>query len=781
MKKTIACILIVLAANNLSAQTYNSAKAKELVGKMTLQEKASLVVGMGMKLPGMKLPSNGPVVGQTQDKVPGAAGTSFAIPRLGIPSIVLSDGPAGLRINPFRNGDSSKSYYATAWPVATLLASSWDTAMVKKMGVAFGSEIHDYGVDVILAPALNIHRNPLGGRNFEYFSEDPVIAGNMTAALVNGIQSNDVGTSIKHFAANNQETNRNTVNTIVSERALREIYLKGFEIAVKKSQPWTVMSSYNKLNGTYTSQEYDLLTTILRKEWGFKGLVMTDWFGGKDPIAQMKAGNDLLMPGTPNQTKAIIDAVKDGTLDVKVLNENAERMLNLIFKSPAFKNYKFSNKPDLKKDAQISRTVAEDGMILLKNVNDALPIKKSMHNIALFGINGYELIAGGTGSGDVNKAYTVSLVQGLSNAGYTVDADLKNVYTNYISEEHAKHPKKSFFAEFMNPTPPVTEYVADNDFINKAASKEDIAVISIGRNAGEGRDRKLGDDFNLSDTERTLIKNIADAFHAQNKKVVVVLNIGGVIEVASWRDDVDGILLAWQPGLEGGNAITDLLSGKVDPSGKLATTFPMNYNDVPSAKSFPGKEFPEQATTGNFGMKQIPAEVTYEDGIYVGYRYYNTYGIKTAYEFGYGLSYTIFSYSGLKLSSSNFNGKLTASVVITNTGKVAGKEVAELYISAPTGNLDKPSEELKGFAKTNLLQPGKSQTINFTINSADLASFDTKLTSWVADAGKYTVKIGASSDDIRQTANFNLPKSIVVEKDHKVLVPEVEIQELKGK
>jgi len=781
MKKTIACILIVLAANNLSAQTYNSAKAKELVGKMTLQEKASLVVGMGMKLPGMKLPSNGPVVGQTQDKVPGAAGTSFAIPRLGIPSIVLSDGPAGLRINPFRNGDSSKSFYATAWPVATLLASSWDTAMVKKMGVAFGSEIHDYGVDVILAPALNIHRNPLGGRNFEYFSEDPVIAGNMTAALVNGIQSNDVGTSIKHFAANNQETNRNTVNTIVSERALREIYLKGFEIAVKKSQPWTVMSSYNKLNGTYTSQEYDLLTTILRKEWGFKGLVMTDWFGGKDPIAQMKAGNDLLMPGTPNQTKAIIDAVKDGTLDVKVLNENAERMLNLIFKSPAFKNYKFSNKPDLKKDAQISRTVAEDGMILLKNVNNALPIKKSMHNIALFGINGYELIAGGTGSGDVNKAYTVSLVQGLSNAGYTVDADLKNVYTNYISEEHAKHPKKSFFAEFMNPTPPVTEYVADNDFINKAAAKEDIAVISIGRNAGEGRDRKLGDDFNLSDTERTLIKNIADAFHAQNKKVVVVLNIGGVIEVASWRDDVDGILLAWQPGLEGGNAITDLLSGKVDPSGKLATTFPMNYNDVPSAKSFPGKEFPEQATTGNFGMKQIPAEVTYEDGIYVGYRYYNTYGIKTAYEFGYGLSYTIFSYSGLKLSSSNFNGKLTASVVITNTGKVAGKEVAELYISAPTGNLDKPSEELKGFAKTNLLQPGKSQTINFTINSADLASFDTKLTSWVADAGKYTVKIGASSDDIRQTANFNLPKSIVVEKDHKVLVPEVEIQELKGK
>lgn len=774
-------MLIMLTTYTLSAQTYNSAKAKELVGKMTLEEKASLLVGRGMKLPGMKLPSSGPVVGQTQDKVPGAAGTTFAIPRLGIPSIVLSDGPAGLRISPIRNGDSSKTYYATAWPVATLLASTWNTDLVKKMGVAFGSEIHDYGVDIILAPALNIQRNPLGGRNFEYYSEDPVVAGSMAAAIVNGIQSNGVGTSIKHFAANNQETNRNTVNTIVSERALREIYLKGFEIAVKKSQPWTVMSSYNKINGTYTSEEYDLLTTILRKEWGFKGLVMTDWFGGKDPVAQMKAGNDLLMPGTPNQTKAIIDAVKNGTLDEKVLDENCVRMLDLIFKSPAFKKYKFSNKPDLKKDAQISKMVAEDGMVLLKNNSNALPFKNNNHKIALFGINGYELIAGGTGSGDVNKAYTVSLEQGLSNAGYKVDTDLKNVYTNYINGEHAKHPKKSFFAEFMHPTPPVTEYVADKDLINKAAAKEDIAVISIGRNAGEGRDRKIEDDFNLSDTERTLIKNVADAFHAKNKKVIVVLNIGGVIEVASWRDDPDAILLAWQPGLEGGNAITDLLSGKVNPSGKLAITFPMKYDDVPSAKSFPGKEFPEQATIGNFGMKQIPAEVTYDDGIYVGYRYYNTYHVKPAYEFGYGLSYTNFSYSNLKLSSTNFTGKLTASFVTTNKGKVAGKEVAELYISAPEGTLNKPSEELKGFAKTALLQPGKSQIITFTINASDLASFDTNTTSWVADAGKYSIKVGASSMDIKQTASFNLPKTIVVEKDHKVLVPQVEIKELTGK
>jgi beta-glucosidase len=754
-------------------------KAKELVSKMTLEEKANLVVGMGMNIPGLTQNNNGPVIGQTMDKVPGAAGTTYAIKRLGLPNTVVADGPAGLRIEPFRNKDSSKSYYATAWPVATLLASTWDTKLVKQVGNAMGNEVKEYGVDVILGPGLNIHRNPLGARNFEYYSEDPVVTGKMTAAMVNGIQSNGVGVSIKHFAGNEQETNRNTVNTLVTERTFREIYLKGFEIGVKESNPWTVMSSYNYINGKYASESYDLLTTILRKEWGFKGIVMTDWFGGKDPVGQMKAGNDLLMPGTPQQTKAILDAVTNGTLDVKLLDENAERIVNYILGSQAYKNYKFTNTPDLKAHAAIARTAAADGMVLLKNENAALPVSKSLKTIATFGNTSYDIISGGTGSGDVNEAYTISLVQGLTNAGYKLDDEVKNAYNAYINDYKIKHPKKPMFQEFMNPTPPAAEFIIDNSLLSKKASETDIALITIGRNAGEGKDRKVENDFNLSEVEKTLIKNVADAFHAKNKKVVVVLNIGGVIETASWRDLADAILLAWQPGLEAGNAIADILSGKVTPSGKLATTFPMKYEDVPSAKSFPGIEFPEKATSGMFGMKAIPGEVTYDEGIYVGYRYYNSFNVKPAYEFGYGMSYTDFKYSNLTLNSKTLDKTITATVSITNTGKVAGKEVAQLYITAPSAKLDKPSMELKAFGKTNLLQPGQSQQLTFTFSAEDLASFNTDVTSWIADPGTYTVKVGSSSANIKQTASFSLAKEVVTQKCIKALVPEVPINELK--
>jgi len=765
---------------------------KQVIAAMTVEEKSKLVVGMGFKMPGMPAPEKGkkaapidiggfilppsdPDAFNIPEKVPGAAGRTHAIPRLGIPSITVSDGPAGLRIEPKRPNDD-KTYYATAFPVATLLASSWDTALVKKVGVAFGNEVREYGVDILLAPALNIHRNPLGGRNFEYYSEDPLVAGSMTAAIVQGIQSNGVGTSIKHYAANNQETNRNSVNTIVSERAMREIYLKGFSIAVKASQPWTVMSSYNRLNGTYTSERNDLITTILKDEWGFKGFVMTDWFGGHDAVAQMNAGNDLLMPGNPDQSDAIVAAVKSGVISMKQLDANVERMLKIILKSPTFLGVKYSNTPDLAGHAAVARAAASEGMVLLKNDGSALPFSAGK-SIALFGNTSYAPIAGGTGSGDVNKAYSIALVQGLGNAGFKVNDYLSKTYTDFIAKEKAKQPKQiSFFA----PPPPVPEMDV-NSIVADEADSSDVAVITIGRNAGEGADRKLAADYYLSNTERGLINAVSSAFHTKGKKVVVVLNIGGVIEVASWRDQVDGVLLAWQPGLEGGNAIADVIGGKVNPSGRLATTFAVSYRDEPTKKNFPGKQFPLPAGQKPNPMVGNPSEVTYNEGVYVGYRYFNTFNVAPAYEFGYGLSYTTFSISDASISSADFKNSVTVKVTVKNTGSVAGKQVVQLYLAAPAKTIDKPESELKAFAKTDVLAPGQTQVLTFKLSAADLASFYTDKSAWVAEAGDYKVKIGSSSKNIEQTLSFNLAKEIVTEKTHSSLTPQVAIDELKNK
>lgn len=782
MKPIKILCLALLLPSILSAQKKPAVKPpqlgkaplKSVIAAMTLEEKVKLIVGMGFNIegipPGM-LPPMDPA-DNIAEKVVGAAGRSHAVSRLGIPTLTLSDGPAGVRINPIRHKDSTKTYYATAFPVGTLLASSWDTALVKRVGVAFGHEVLEYGIDILLAPGMNIQRNPLGGRNFEYYSEDPIIAGNMAASFVKGIQSNGVGTSIKHFAANNAEFNRMNLNTFISERALREIYLKGFEIAVKKAQPWTVMSSYNYINGTYTSESKDLLTTILRNEWGFKGYVMTDWFGGKNAVAQVNAGNDQLMPGTTIQTKEIIEGVKSGKITMAQLDKNVTHILNIILKSPTFKGYKYSDKPDLKADARVSRMAATEGMVLLKNSDNVLPLSGTK-SVALFGNTSYDLIAGGTGSGDVNKAYVISVDKGFANAGYKVDVSLSGAYKTYIADQKAKRPKPKMM--FLAP-PPIGEMPLSENLLKEQAKKSDIGIITIGRLAGEGGDRKEADDFNLTATEQNMISDVSKAFHDNGKKVVIILNIGGPVEVASWRDKVDGILLAWDPGLEGGNAIADVMSGKVNPSGKLPATFPMAYADVPNSKTFPGKELPG-AKSANPLMGN-PSEVTYDDGIYVGYRYFNTFDVKPAYEFGYGLSYTKFDYGKLKLSSDNFKGKITASVLITNKGNVAGKEVVELYLSAPHKNLDKPESELKGFVKTRLLKPGEAQLVSFTLDARDLASFNTATETWVAEKGDYKVKIGASSMDIKKSEKFNLANDLNVLKVHKALAPPSEIKEL---
>ena len=581
--------------------------------------------------------------------------------------------------------------------------------------------------------------------------------------MVDAIDSQGVGTSIKHFVAYNQNTNS---NVIVSERALREIYLEGFRIAVEQAQPWAVMSSMDKLNGPDTSENHDLLTRILRDDWGFKGYVMTDWEGGDDVVAQMKAGNDILMAGSPDQSKDIVSAVKEGNLDETVLDRNAERILNILVETPRFKGYEYTNKPDLEGHARLARQAATEGMVLLKNENKALPLAEDIKKIAAFGKTSYEVITVGIGSADVTT-YHIELIEGLENGGYAVDESLQEDYLSYIKESRVKQPKRRFS---FTPEMPISDKLA-----GKMANETDIALITIGRNS-DLENRKEEGDFNLTDTEKSLIHTVSQAFQAQGKKAIVILNIAGVIETASWRDIPDAILLAWQPRQEAGTSIVDVISGKVNPSGKLATTFPVSYQDVPSANNFPGiePEVPESERAD-----EEPAELVYEEDIYVGYRYYNTFDVPVAYEFGYGLSYAQFEYDNVQISSENFRNKLTVSVDIKNTGEVAGREVVQVYLSAPAGKLDKPAEELAAFGKTGLLEPGETQTLSFVINKIDLASFDTDASAWVADAGNYTVKVGASSKDIKQTITFKLGKELIVKQVNKALTPQREIKTIK--
>jgi beta-glucosidase len=752
-----AAVLLALVAASAFAQAppqLGTSRLRDVVAALSREEKVGLVMGTGMRLAGLGGDRQGPAVGEAAERVPGAAGQTLAVPRLGIPAIVFGDGPAGLRIKPVREGDASRTYYCTAFPIATLLASSWDVGLVERVGRAMGNEVKEYGVDVLLGPALNIHRNPLGGRNFEYYSEDPVVAGRMAAAMVKGVQSEGVGTSVKHFAANNHEWNRNTIDVKVGQRALREIYLRGFEIAVGDGAPWTVMSSYNKVNGAYTSECPALLTGVLRKDWHYDGLVMSDWFGGKDAVAQMKAGNELLMPGTQRQREALLEALQTGALSEEVLDRNVTRVLELVLRTPAFKRYAASSRPDLEAHAKVAREAAADGMVLLRN-EGALPLAPAA-KIALLGNGSYSTITGGTGSCDVNEAYTVSLLQGLKEAGMATDEDVARLYLRHIADEEARRPPTR---PFRLP-PPLAERQVEAAEIARLADSMDVGLLTITRNSGEFQDRKREDDFELSPYERTLLTDVAAAFHARKKKLVVVLNVGGVMETTSWRDEADAILLAWQPGQEAGRAIADVLRAAVPPSGKLATTFPVKWEDVPSSANFPGKTLlgPDPNARGDFFGGDRAAEVSYDDDIWVGYRHFATKGVAPAYPFGFGLSYTQFQYGEVKLSAPELDRELRVSVTVTNTGRSPGREVVELYLSAPGTAVPKPALELRGFAKTKTLGPGQAETLNFTLVPRDLASFDEASSSWRAEAGTYIVKIGASSADIRQTATFSKAK-----------------------
>lgn len=763
MKRFLSLTAVLTgAALTLTAQPkLRKDNIEEVLSAMTIQEKVDLLVGTAQIAIVDGVPSG------SVEKVAGASGSTCAIPRLGIPMTILSDGPAGVHINPTREGDS-RTYYGTGFPVGTLLACSWDPDLVEEATAAIGEEAKDYGIDVMLAPGANIHRNPLCGRNFEYFSEDPVLSGKMAAAYIRGVQSQGVGATLKHFAANNQESNRFHGESRVGQRALREIYLKNFEIAVKEAQPWCIMSSYNKLNGPYTQQSHDLLTTVLRKEWGFNGIVMTDW-GCKDgTVDAVKAGNDLMEPGEQKERDRIIEAVNDGRISMAELDRNVRNMLNYIVKTPAFAGYKYSETPDLRAHAQAARRAAEGSIVLLRNESKALPLSSDT-KLALFGAASVDFVAGGTGSGNVNKPYIVEMDEALEGCGFPIDQDLKTYYNQYKRLVHASYPLEfagnpvglSIFINFHGGKLPEPEIPVQA--VEEKAKTNDAAVVVFSRVAGEVIDRKIENDFMLTDSETALLRNVSKAFHAQGKKVIVILNVSGVMETASWKQLADAIVLPFTPGQEGSRAVADVLCGKVNPSGKLPMTFPLDYFDVPSALNFPyefnkdKKMDPLTVLEGFESPEKNIGHTDYEEGIYLGYRYYEANDKPVSYPFGFGLSYTSFKYSNpvVKSSADGF----TASITITNIGSTAGKESVQLYVSAPKGGLDKPVKELKAFAKTRELQPGESQTLTMKVSAYELASFNESQSRWETAAGEYTLHFAAASDDVRAKAIFKLAKN----------------------
>jgi beta-glucosidase len=600
----------------------------------------------------------------------------------------------------------------------------------------------------------------LCGRNHEYYSEDPYLSGTIAAGYVRGVQSEGTAACPKHFVANNQETNRNNNISQVSQRALREIYLKAFEIMVKESDPWTIMTSYNKLNGPYAVQNHELLTTIVRDEWGWKGMYVSDWNAGDDAVAAMLAGNDMLQPGQPKQYEAILAAAKSGALPMEVLDANVKRILEYVVKTNSFKGYKYSNEPNLKAHAQVVREVGADGIVLLKN-SGILPLTGK--RVALFGCTSYDWISGGSGFGGTSVGhYTVSLVEGLRSVGYEVYKPLIATYTQHLAAE-----EKRLFPDGRPPfslLPPARadekQFTADE--LNAAVEGSNVAIISLGRKSGEAADRSEV-DFYLKEGEKQLIKAVSEAYHAKGKKVVVLLDICSPIDVASWQDQVDALVCTWQGGQESGFAVADVLSGRVNPSGKLPMTFQIKYGDAYADKNFPANV--DDKTLGamfmwGYDKDKAPKErkpeanidfTNYEEDIYVGYRYFDSFNKPVAYPFGYGLSYTTFAYSD---ATATVDGDLiTVIVKVTNTGTRPGRNVVELFVAAPNSKkLNKPEKELRNYAKTRLLGTGQTETITMTVKAEDLASFNEKASAWKTDAGVYTFLICSSANDVEATA-----------------------------
>lgn len=660
-----------------------------ILQKMTLEEKAALCTGEG---PWATTP----------------------IERLGVPSLLMTDGPHGVRLSSDPQAMAAPSVPATCFPTASCLASTWDTGLIQAMGTALGEEALALGVGLLLGPGVNIKRSPLGGRNFEYFSEDPFLAGEMAANLIDGIQSRGVGTSLKHYAANNQEYRRLTIDAEIDERTLREIYLPAFETAVKKARPWSVMCAYNKVNGTFCSEHHQLLTEILKSEWGFEGLVVSDWGAVQDRVKSLCAGLDLEMPGSQSrQVQAVIDAIRSGELDQSVLDDSVLRILKIIFKAAETPK---GGRIDVDGHHEMARRIAGEGMVLLKN-NGILPLK-SPRQIAVIGYSAQQAYYQGGGASHINPT---------------------RVDTPYSELKKAAGEAGSTYARGY-PADGSTSQEMIIEAVEIAGSAE-VAILFIAPPAlkeSEGYDRT---DLDVSPQQIALIHAVA----AVQPNTVVVLNNGAPVVMSAWIDEVAAVLEAWMMGQAGGGAIADVLFGKTNPSGKLAETFPLKLTDTPAFINWPGENY----------------TVRYGEGIFVGYRYYDARQFPVLFPFGHGLSYTTFSYGNARTSSTTCTDEegLTVSIDITNTGNVAGKEVVQLYLHDQNSGLVRPPKELKGFAKVELL-PGETKTISIPLGFRSFAFYNPRYRQWVTEDGDFDVLIGSSSADIRSSLTITVRSTL---------------------
>ncbi len=662
--------------------------------RMTLEEKAALCTGA-------------------------TAWTTVPVARLGIPSIRVADGPHGVRRVADADGLMSESLPATCYPTASALASTWDADLVRTLGKALGEECIALGVDIVLGPGNNMKRTPLCGRNFEYYAEDPFLGGEMAAAFIEGVQSVGVGTSLKHYAANNQEHKRFVIDAQVGERTLREIYLAGFERAVRKAQPWTVMCAYNRLNGTFCSHHRWLLEDVLRDEWGYAGFVVSDWGAVHDRVEALAAGLELEMPGPrPDRVKAVIDAVRGGSLDEGVLDRAVERLLEVILK--ASETPKGGGEIDVDGHHALARRVAGEAIVLLKNEGDLLPLR-SVRRIAVIGAAAQTPYFQGGGSSHVNPTRVdIPLEKLRALAG---DAEIRYA-AGYTMEQGE----------------------TDQALIDEAvaiARDADVALLYVALPAfkeSEGYDRP---DLSLTEQQVALIQTIA----AAQPHSVVILNNGSAVTMDPWIDDVPAVLEAWMMGQAGGGAIADVLFGVVNPSGKLAETFPRRMEDTPAYLNYPGEN----------------GSVHYGEGMFIGYRYYDAKGLDVLYPFGYGLSYTTFDYSDLRVSARSITDTegLTVSVEVTNTGGVAGKEIVQVYVRDVDARLTRPDKELKGFAKV-ALEPGATKTVTIELDAHAFTYYDPAYQQWVTESGRFEILVGRSAADLCLSASVQMTSTQVL-------------------